>query len=91
MREYSANDDVVQSLLGVKSESISNSLNTLRAEVALSVEVDYLPLPAIHLERQLTGHAEGVSKLCLAGAEFTEELRNGGALDASTQDGIQSS
>lgn len=82
-------DDVIQGRFRIQAKSLRNLLNALGAEVALSVEVDALPLPPTLLEPQLTRHRQSVRELRLACAKLPVGLRDRARLHAPAQDSIK--
>jgi hypothetical protein len=87
--EDPADDDVIQSLLGVQAEPVGDLFDALGAEVAFGIHVYHLSLAPAHLERELARHAEGVGQLRLACAELPEKLGDGAGLDTTAEDVVQ--
>lgn len=91
VREDSADDDVVQGLLGLQAEALGDSFDPLGAKIALRVKIDHLALATTCFVGQLTGHTQSVHELGLAGAELSEHLGDRSGFNAASEDAVESS
>ena len=85
MRHGAAVDHILEAAFWVEAKSFSYRGDALRPEVSFRVHVEHFSLPATQVVSKLRWHAEGMAELCLAGAEFTEKLRNRLWLDATSK------
>lgn len=91
MRENSADDDVVQGLLRLQAEALSDGLDSLRPEVSFRVKVDHLALAASSFIGELTSHTQSVHELRLASAELSENFSDRSGLDTAAEDAVEGS
>ena len=71
------------------STHLRDANEAVRAEGALRVYVKRLALRAAGVDRKLRSHTERMADLRLAGAEFSEELRDGARLHATAQQVVE--
>lgn len=85
MRHGAAVDHILEATFWIEAESFRDRSDTLRPKVSFCIHVKHLPLPSSQVVSKLWRYAERMAELCLAGAEFTKELRNGLRLDAASK------
>lgn len=81
--------DVVKHVLWVQPVALGDLHEALRAECALSVNVQALALAASHVDWELACHAERVAQLRFAGPKFSVDFGNGPSLHSTFKNRVQ--
>lgn len=81
--------NIVQYLLAIQPQPLSDRQQSHRSESTLSVNVKTLPLPSAHINRKLTCYCERMADLRLSCPELAEKFGDRSSLDTTAEERIK--